>query len=333
MRFSGESSIMRWREGSNLVTLVCGIADEAPVAMLLRALRKRRANFLLVDQRLLADQVRLRWQLTDKGITGHLQVGDEILDVRDIHSVFHRFMNPEDVPGCDNSPLAVRKTRSILHSLMSLFDLLPARVVNRRRPMMSNNSKPYQALLIRQAGFAIPETLVTNDQRSLLQFTSSKGPLVYKSMSSVRSIVAGFDDERVDRIESLRLLPTQFQRRIMGFNVRVHVIGRRLFATKILSSAVDYRYAAQEGAGATFCPYELTDALRNKCLQLARILELTFAGIDLIVSPEKVYCLEVNPAPGYSYYQEATGQPISDALGAYLAPKEGRKRRVQRGRA
>ncbi|MEW6585700.1 MAG: glutathione synthase [Nitrospirota bacterium] len=302
-----------------MVTLVCGITDEAPIALLLQSLRKRRSDFLFLDQKLLAEQVRLRWQITDNGITGHLKVGEEIVDVREIRSVYHRFMNPEDVPGTDSSPQSIRKTRSILHSLMNLFDVLPARIVNRRRPMMSNNSKPYQALLIRQAGFAIPETLVTNDPSSLFAFSSSGDPLVYKSISSVRSIVAALDGNCMAKIDSLRLLPTQFQYKIEGLNVRVHVIGRRLFATKILTSATDYRYAAQEGASASLRPYELTAELLKNCLHLARIFELSFAGIDLIVSSGKVYCLEVNPSPGYSYYQEATGQPISDALAEYLA--------------
>ncbi len=304
-----------------MVTLVGGIEDEAPVALLLQSLQKRHANFLFLDQRLLSDQVQLRWQVTNSGISGHLKVGEETIDIREIRSVYHRFMNPEDVPGSNSSPKAVSKTRSILHSLMNLLDILPARIVNRRRPMMSNNSKPYQTLLMRQSGFATPETHITNDLRSLLAFASSKGPLIYKSISSIRSIVAPFDEKCVDKIDSLHLLPTQFQPKIEGFNVRVHVVGRKLFATKILTSATDYRYAIQEGASASLSPYELTVELRKRCLHLARIFELSFAGIDLIVSSGKVYCLEVNPSPGYSYYQEATGQPISDTLAEYLTYK------------
>jgi hypothetical protein len=31
------------------------------------------------------------------------------------------------------------------------------------------------------------------------------------------------------------------------------------------------------------------------------------------------YCLEVNPSPAFSYYEDSTGQPIAAALAAYLA--------------
>jgi len=270
---------------------------------------------------MLADQVQLRWQVTERGITGHLKVGKEVVDIRDIYSVYHRFLNPEDVLESGNSPQVINRARSILRALMDLFDILPARIVNRRRPMMSNNSKPYQTLIIRQAGFAIPETFITNNPRSLIRFASSNGPLIYKSISSMRSIVAPLDKNSAAKIGALRYLPTQFQRKIEGFNVRVHVIGRQLFATKILTSATDYRYAIQEGASAKLRPYKLTVELREKCLNLARICQLSFSGIDLIVNPSKVYCLEVNPSPGYSYYQDATDQPISDALAKYLMYK------------
>jgi glutathione synthase/RimK-type ligase-like ATP-grasp enzyme len=48
-------------------------------------------------------------------------------------------------------------------------------------------------------------------------------------------------------------------------------------------------------------------------------LGLAFAGIDLKITPEKhVYCFEVNPSPAFSYYQSNTGQPIADAVAAYL---------------
>ena len=287
--------------------------------MLIRSLQRMGADFLTLDEESVADQVQLRWQVTDRGVAGQLRVGGVVVDLREIHSVYHRFVDVEMLPEPGRSAEVVSQTRSILHSLMNLFDVLPARMVNRRRPMMSNNSKPYQALLIRQAGFAVPDTLITNNPQSLMEFASSGGPLIFKSVSSVRSIVTTLDPEAAARIESLRYLPTQFQRRIEGFNVRVHVIGRRLFATQVLTPATDYRYAGQQGAWAEFRPFELTAELRKRCLHLARLCGLAFSGIDLMVSRDQVYCLEVNPSPAYSYYQDATGQPISDALAEYLA--------------
>jgi glutathione synthase/RimK-type ligase-like ATP-grasp enzyme len=43
-------------------------------------------------------------------------------------------------------------------------------------------------------------------------------------------------------------------------------------------------------------------------------------GIDLKRSPDQEYfCFEVNPSPGYSYYQSNTGQDIASAIVRYLS--------------
>jgi glutathione synthase/RimK-type ligase-like ATP-grasp enzyme len=301
-----------------MITLVCGLLKEEPIAMLVHSLDRMGAEYVIIDQEQTTDTVQLRWQLTDDGISGHIRINGQMIDVGEIRSVYHRLVNPENMLDENTPDEAVRKTRSVLHALMSLFDLLPAKVVNRRRPMMSNNSKPYQALLIRQAGFFIPDTLITNSPHTLARYASTCGPLIYKSTSSVRSIVAPLGEQSATKMESLRNLATQFQRKIDGFNVRVHVVGREVFATQILTTATDYRYAQQEGVSMRMRPYEMTVDLSRRCVELARHFELDFAGIDLMVSEDGVYCLEVNPCPGYSYYQHATGQPISDALASYL---------------
>ncbi len=64
---------------------------------------------------------------------------------------------------------------------------------------------------------------------------------------------------------------------------------------------------------------DLCDELAEKCLRLARALDLPFAGLDLKVTPEnEVYCFEVNPSLAFSYYEGHTGQPISAGLAACL---------------
>lgn len=298
--------------------LVCGIAEEEPVSLLLDALQRKKADYILINQTELAQTVQMRWQLSDKGVQGCIRVKDTVIDLTEVSSVYHRFV---DVEMIDFDFETVKQNRTIIYNLMNLFDLLPVKIVNRRRPMMSNNSKPYQAMLIREAGFLIPETLITNEPQALEQYSATNGPLIYKSISSVRSIVASYDNDCRGKLAKLRLLPTQFQKRIEGFNLRVHVVGKKVYATRISGEATDYRYAAKEGVSVKFLPIPLNTELRRKCIDVTRRLGLLFAGIDLMVGEAGVYCLEVNPAPGYSYYQNATGQPIADALAELLMDK------------
>ena len=64
------------------------------------------------------------------------------------------------------------------------------------------------------------------DPQRVRDFHGAHGRIIYKSCSSVRSIVQEWnpDDPHIERI---RQLPTQFQAFVPGVNVRVHVVGGR----------------------------------------------------------------------------------------------------------
>jgi glutathione synthase/RimK-type ligase-like ATP-grasp enzyme len=66
-------------------------------------------------------------------------------------------------------------------------------------------------------------------------------------------------------------------------------------------------------------PAALPAAVEAACLRAARDLDLLFAGIDLKQTPDGDYfCFEVNPCPGFIYYERRTRQPISAALADLL---------------
>lgn len=107
--------------------------------------------------------------------------------------------------------------------------------------------------------------------------------------------------------------------------MRVHTIGEKLFATAtataITTAATDYRYAhEQTGEEASFAATELSEAIADRCLALARGLALGLAGIDLRITPDgRAVCFEVNANPGFFYYEDHTGQPMTAAVAAHLA--------------
>lgn len=304
-----------------MLILVCGVKSEPPVSLLIEALERQGADFLVLNQQDLAESVKIRWKLTNDGISGNLQVGSDVIDTREITGVFQRFMNVARMPIAEQYPEVIGKTRSILSTLVDLFDILPARIINRRRAMMSNGSKPFQSLLIRQAGFSIPETLITNNPGAAEIFINGHQAVIYKSISAIRSIVKTVDEDDIHRLEHTRLLPTQFQNKIKGVNVRVHVVGEKTFAARIKTDATDYRYAHHDET-VELEPYKLTEALEKMCVSLAKRLDILFAGIDLMITNRELYCLEVNTSPAYSFYEHYTGQPISESLAELLSKSE-----------
>lgn len=303
--------------------LLCGIPSEAPLRMIASRLDEIDADFVLLNQREFAS-CDLWFEIAGGEITGELTVKDRTFRLEDFTGIYPRLMDDRMLPElegeAEDSQLRAF-CRGFHDTLIRWMEIAPARVINRCAPMASNSSKPYQAQLIREHGFRVPETLITNDPQLVRAFRSQHGRIIYKSISAIRSIVQQLDAGDEARLEQIRWCPTQFQAYVEGVDVRVHTIGSETFTTAIESDATDYRYAGQQsGQPAGLREVELCDELADKCLRLTRALGLEFAGIDLRITPaDEVYCFEVNPSPAFSYYESHTGQPISLAVAHRLA--------------
>jgi hypothetical protein len=307
------------------VILVCGIPSESSLGMVAAALDRRGADCVLVNQRHVRETA-VQLVVDDDGMRGSLSGPGYAVALEDVDGVYLRFMDDRCLPELENEPpdSSVRAAGRALHEILGQWaDVSPARVVNRYVAMGSNFSKPYQAQLIREQGFDVPETLVTNDPERVLAFREAHGQLVYKSISSERSIVQRLEEKDLSRLDRIRWCPVQFQAYVPGPNLRVHTVGDDVFGTLIETEAVDYRYATrQAGRAATFRPHELDGDLSARCVGLAAALGLAVAGIDLKLAPDgRIVCLEVNPSPVFSYYELHTGQPIADAIARLLDPR------------
>ena len=311
--------------------LIAGIPSEPPVARAIEAAEERGIGHVVFDQRLhQASDVALSLE-PSTGWRGRLACPAGEIDLASLSGVYVRLMDERFLPDVATTPSDLQeRTRSAgFHAVFhEWLNLAPIRVANRPRAMLSNVSKTYQATIIRRLGFAIPETVVTNDPDKALAFVAdcrAEGDeVIYKSVSGVRSIVQTFSRADRERIGRIRWCPTQFQRKVRGSDVRVHVIGSQTYATLIESAATDYRYAqGQSGSDAILKSIDLPAALAKACVDLALVLDLPFAGIDLrLTKADEVVCFEVNPSPAYSYYESRTGAPIADALVRWLAAAE-----------
>ena len=305
-----------------MITLVCGVRQEAPTQLLIKALKELRADFYLLNQEELSNHVQTRWQYDNKGCKGTIRIKGDYLNIQDISGVFMRFMSTKQMPDAKKNEAILTKTRSVITSLTDLFDILPVKVVNPKYGMMTNFSKPNQSLMIRKSMFKIPETLITNKPELAIRFIEHFNfNVIYKSISCERSIVKKVKKNDIEKIDHIKHLPTQFQKYIEGNNIRVHVVDDQIFATEVTTKTVDYRYAHVNGDNAELKPIDLPLDIKNRCIELTKRLGLVFSGIDLIRNKDDYYCLEVNTSPGYSYYELSTGQPISQALATYLAGK------------
>jgi len=300
--------------------LLLGMPDESPLALAATALRELGLPLRVWDQRQVAASRCEVW-IDDGGLRGLLECPDWSLPLDEVVGAYTRLAAWSALPGLEGragDDLLVAHASALHQALDAWLESTPARVVNRSSANDSNNSKPFQAQRIRHH-FFVPDTLVTNDPEAALAFCQAHARTIYKSISGERSIVTEFGPADLERLPLLRHAPLQLQELVEGFDVRVHVVGEAVFATRVLSTAIDYRYD-RSSQGAAFTAFELPEDVAEACVALTGEMALGLAGIDLRFAPDgRVYCFEVNPSPAYSAFESESGQPISRALAAYLA--------------
>ncbi len=188
--------------------------------------------------------------------------------------------------------------------------------------------KPRQLTIAAQLGFAVPDTLITNDPLRVRPFWDEHGgQVVYKAFNQ-RAIV--WRPARLLREEDLALLdhvraaPVIFQAFVPGVrDLRVTIVGRDVFAAAFdapQGDRVDYRLdLAHSGC----VPHELPRDVLDRLHALMAALRLEYAAVDLRLTPDGQYVFfELNTGGEFLFVQQRTGQPIAEAVAAHLARGE-----------
>jgi glutathione synthase/RimK-type ligase-like ATP-grasp enzyme len=293
------------------LALLLGLPHEPPMAAVIRALEAMGAPHVVIDQRqLVSGNVQTWW--TEAGSGGVIEVDGNWVDLDDVSGVYTRLTTWADLPEIVANPDLLSHAYDIHVALESWLETTSARVINRTSANDTNNSKPYQAMIIRDH-FDIPSTLVTNDPQEAATFRKEFGQIIYKSISGERSIVTSFNDQDAQRLHLLASAPVQFQELVSGVDVRVHVVNSQVFATCVESGVIDYRY--DRTGRSKMEPVVLSDTVAAECVALTHRLGLELSGIDLRYADDgRIVCFEVNPSPAYIVYEDVTGQPISYAI-------------------
>lgn len=298
--------------------LLYGISNDDPLDLVADALEERGIEFLLLDQRRYAE-IDFIWYVSDGRNEGEIVLNNRSIPLEEFTGIYNRVVDFFAIPGTDKlSHEEKTKYLNMFSVIGSWMETAMTPVLNSVAAMSSNASKPYQLKMISKY-FSVPETLITNNPEDLHDFNRRHKTIIYKSASSVRSVVKLWQQQDEMRLHTLRYCPVMFQEALHGINYRVHVVGKKIFATRITSDVVDYRYSNREGGNTKMSTAKLPQKVANKCLALCSELKLPLAGVDLFFTDKKEwYCFEVNPSPGFSYFQKETGQPIADAIVDYF---------------
>jgi glutathione synthase/RimK-type ligase-like ATP-grasp enzyme len=291
------------------VIFVWGLLQDPTTRSVYDCLARLGARIAFVNH---ADIARTRVRFTsDSADSYRLTCGDLSYELAEMSAAYLRPYDHRDYadyvkPG-DEAPV-VGSAELVHHLIGAWAESTAALVINRPSAEATNHSKLFQAMHILASGFSVPASLVTNEPDRVREFQARHSRIIYKSMSSVRSIVQELDASALNAIGQMG--PVMFQQRVMGTNFRVHVIGGKAVACVIHSDGVDYRYAPSNIA-----PFALPNDVAARCVALSEQLGLVLSGIDLVrTSLDEWYCLEVNPNPAFSCYDLSEDKIIARAV-------------------
>jgi glutathione synthase/RimK-type ligase-like ATP-grasp enzyme len=310
------------------VILVVSYPDEDHAQDVIGRLRMRGRPVRLLDLSDIPSRRSVTQEWADGTVRAcRLDGGDGPIDLADVRVVWWRRVRPFEIDATVNAPSArAFATSETTQAVYGMLDGLDAAWVNPRAADDTAHHKPWQWSEACAAGLRVPRTLVTNHPEDARRFVHELGlgRVVFKAF--LASLDAWREtrlvlQEDVDRLELVRLAPVIFQEYVDGVDLRITIIGDRVFPCAIDARRTRYPYDMRMVVGdAVVSATELPSDVRDALLRLMGRLGLTYGAVDMrrTDAGEHVF-LEVNPAGQWQFVEHRTGQPISEAVADELA--------------
>jgi glutathione synthase/RimK-type ligase-like ATP-grasp enzyme len=242
--------------------------------------------------------------------------GDQTIRLSDMSACFVRLVDLSSA-----APNARLKARSfeLFSALAHLFSVLNIPTISPPVRDCSNVSKVYHSfLLASQLNLEVPRSLLTQSPEQAEAFIASclEGA-IFKGTSNTKTWATAYDPIQHDaRLELISHTPVLFQERIVGPDVRVHVVGTECFAESIFAQGLDYRIDKSNRYESISLPSNIQDA----CAKLTTMLGAPFIGVDFKINLQSGiwFFLEANSMPCYHGYDARAGFGISKALVRWL---------------
>lgn len=145
----------------------------------------------------------------------------------------------------------------------------------------------------------------------LLEGTQGKGVILAESNKSAEALIEAF------RGLDVFFLVQEFIKEAKGADIRCIVLGDKVIASMQRSAAAgDFRANIHRGGMAK--EVQITPKERQYAVQVAKVMGLHFAGVDMVRSNRGPLVLEVNSSPGLKGIEAATGVDIATQVIAYI---------------
>lgn len=196
--------------------------------------------------------------------------------------------------------------------------------INHPRSTYVAEHKAVQLRIARTLGFNVPKTIVQNFGKINDHDLNLETSVLIKGLDTVLARfknreIFGFSN-KVDKAELLASdvssAPVTIQQYISDkLDIRVTVVADQVFAAAITvgGKGVDADWRREKDF-VSFEAFDLPSEVSQLCVKLVRALDLEYGAIDLAVSADKYFFLEINPTGEWAWLLDSPGFAIDAAI-------------------
>lgn len=262
-------------------------------------------------------------------VIGHDRLSWAGVDFSDIEAVHIRCMavnTPVAVPPVMNESnhaelrarfLREQEYQSVARSFFAQLQARGKLVVNTlTRAYVDHDTKAQLYQKLHEAGFCVPNTLMSNDTTQVRAFFDKVGDAVAKPSIGIGSTRKVSDYDK-SRLHELCKSPVLFQELIEGDTIRVHIVGDKVvLALRIISAEgqVDSRTDPQG-----FVYFKMPDEEERKLVEATHFLGLHYAAWDILAARDGRFAyLDCNPGPFILWIGENNTRAVFEQLANML---------------
>ena len=212
-------------------------------------------------------------------------------------------------------------------SVLRQFERLNVLTLPNSQAIEASKDKLYANQILAQAGLPIPKTLLTRFpcKSELVEkqvgfpcvlkvVTGSHGAGVYlcrtpKEFEDLSELISSLDSKT-------SMIIQEYISHSEGRDLRVIVIGGRVVGA-MQRTATDGSFKANISRGGEGAAHEVDDEMEMLAIQVAKVLDLDIAGVDLLFHPDGYKICEANSSPGFKGFEKALGINIPEKVFAY----------------
>ena len=212
-------------------------------------------------------------------------------------------------------------------SVLRQFERLNVPTLPNSASIEASKDKMYANQILAQAGLPIPKTMLTRFpcKAELVEkvvgfpcvlkvVTGSHGAGVYlcenaKQFEDLSELISSLDGKT-------SMIIQEYIKFSEGRDLRVIVVGGRVIGA-MKRTSTDGSFKANISRGGKGEPYDVDDEMEMLAIQVAKVLDLDVAGVDLLFHHDGYRICEANSSPGFKGFEQALGINIPQKIFDY----------------